>query len=154
MDTLGEAGVLSVNTEDAAVEDITVNGWEASLITTDVLQVVIPFPATTQILIVTFSTEDMLPDKEVFLRISEGISLYWWNIWFIKCQNYLGELLYEKFTKTFALLLAITLLSVITVSASTVSGVRSADIQPRYIGAHDAKEALIKAGKSQANKRR
>ena len=73
----------------------------------------------------------MLPDKEVFLRISEGISLYWRNIWFIKCQNYLGELLYEKFTKTFALLLAITLLSVITVSASTVSGVRSADIQPR-----------------------
>ena len=76
LDTLGEAGVLSVNTEDAAVEDITVNGWEASLITTDVLQVVIPFPETTQILIVTFSTEDMLPDKEVFLRISEGISLY------------------------------------------------------------------------------
>ncbi len=76
LDTLGEAGVLSVNTEDAAVEDITVNGWDASLITTDVLQVVIPFPETTQILIVTFSTEDMLPDREVFLRIVEGISLY------------------------------------------------------------------------------
>lgn len=51
-------------------------------------------------------------------------------------------MLYEKFTKTFALLLAITLLSVITVSASTVSGVRSADIQPRYIGAHDANSSL------------
>ena len=29
--TIGKAGVMSVNTEDAVVEDITVNGWDASL---------------------------------------------------------------------------------------------------------------------------
>lgn len=76
LDTLGEAGVLSVNTEDAAVEDITVNGWDASLITKDGFQLVIPFPETTQILSVIFATGDTLPDREVFLRIVEGISLY------------------------------------------------------------------------------
>lgn len=76
LDTLSQAGVLSVNTEDAEIEDITINGWDASLITTDHFQIVIHFPGTTQILHASFFTGDALPEKEVFLRIVEGISLY------------------------------------------------------------------------------
>ncbi len=74
--TIGKAGVMSVNTEDAVVEDITVNGWDASLITTDHIQVVIPFPERTQFLSVSFFTGEGLPEKEALLRIVEGISLY------------------------------------------------------------------------------
>ena len=74
--TLTPAGVWSFDTEDAVVEDITVNGWDASLITKDGFQLVIPFHETTQILRVIFATGDTLPDREVFLRIVEGISLY------------------------------------------------------------------------------
>lgn len=48
----------------------------------------------------------------------------------------------KRITKTFTLFLAITLLSIITVSASAVSGVQSADIQPRYIGAYDVNSDL------------
>ena len=73
---LGEAGVLSVNTEDAVVEKITVNRWDASLITTDHFPKVIPFPEKTQILSVSFLAGKTLPEKEVFPQIIEGISLY------------------------------------------------------------------------------
>lgn len=76
LDTLGEAGVLSVNTEDAIVEDITVNGWNASLITTDHVQIVIPFPEKMQILCVSFFTGEALPGRDTFLRIIESISLH------------------------------------------------------------------------------
>jgi hypothetical protein len=48
----------------------------------------------------------------------------------------------KRITKTFTLFLAITLLSIITVSASAVSGVQSADIQPRYIGVYNANSDL------------
>lgn len=76
LSTLTPAGVWSFDTEDAVVENITVNGWDASLITKDGFQLVIPFHETTQILRVIFATGDTLPDREVFLRIVEGISLY------------------------------------------------------------------------------
>lgn len=76
LDTLGEAGVMGVNTENAVVEDITVNGWKASLITTDHFRVAIPFPEKTQIFSVSYFTEETPPEKEEFLRIIEGISLF------------------------------------------------------------------------------
>lgn len=74
--TLGEAGVMGINTEDAVVEDITINDWNASLVTTDHFQVVIPFPEKKQIFCASFFTEETPPKKEEFLRIMEGISLY------------------------------------------------------------------------------
>lgn len=76
LDTLGETGVLDANTEDAVVEDITVNGWNASLITTDHFQIVILFPETRQILTASFFIGGALPEKEDFLRIVKGILLY------------------------------------------------------------------------------
>jgi hypothetical protein len=74
--SLGEAGVMGINTEDAVVEDITINEWNASLITTDHFQVIIPFPERKQFLCASFFTEETPPEKEELLRIIEGISLY------------------------------------------------------------------------------
>lgn len=76
--TLGEAGVMGINTEDAVVEDITINDWNASLITTDHFQVVIPFPEKKQIFCASFFTEDIFSESEKgeFLKILENVTLY------------------------------------------------------------------------------
>ena len=48
--TLGESGTVTADTEDALVEDITINGRAATFITKDYYQVVMPIEEKQQLL--------------------------------------------------------------------------------------------------------
>lgn len=64
---------ISIDTENADIEDITINGREAQLISKDYYQIVVPFPEKMQLLFVAFWSETDLPPKEEFTQIVEDI---------------------------------------------------------------------------------
>lgn len=80
--TITKSGVISVDTENATIEEITINGIEATLIIKeDHYQVVMPLPERGQMLLVglswiTSKYPTPMYTKEEFLRIVENITLY------------------------------------------------------------------------------
>ena len=79
--TITKSGVISVDTENATLEEITINGNEATLIIKDSYQIVMPLPERGQILLVSLSWitskyPTPMYTKEEFLRIVENITLY------------------------------------------------------------------------------
>ena len=74
--TLGESGTVTADTEDALVEDITINGRAATFITKDYYQVVMPIEEKQQLLCVAYWSETDPSTKELLIRIVENISLF------------------------------------------------------------------------------
>lgn len=74
--TLGESGTVTADTEDALVEDITINGRTATFITKDYYQVVMPIEEKQQLLCVAYWSETDPSTKELLIRIVENISLF------------------------------------------------------------------------------
>lgn len=81
LDTITESGVISVDTEDAVIEEIAVNGIVSTLIIKDYsYQVVMPLLERNQMLFVSLSwNPSNYPEfkytKDEFLRIVESITL-------------------------------------------------------------------------------
>jgi len=74
---VGKSGTVSIDTEDAEVENITINGREAAFNTKDYYQIVMPIPEKQQILCASYLSETELPPKEEFIKIVESITLSW-----------------------------------------------------------------------------
>ena len=80
--TITKSGVISVDTENATLEEITINGIEATLIIKeDHYQVVMLLPEKSQMLLVglswiTSKYPTPMYTKDEFLRIVENIILY------------------------------------------------------------------------------
>lgn len=75
LESFSENAVIGVNTEDAVVEEITVNGKPVSLITKENFQAVMSFPERRQMLFVVFYPQDITSEKEQFLKVLENIAL-------------------------------------------------------------------------------
>lgn len=67
------SGPVGIDTENADIEDITINGRDAQLISKDYYQIVVPFPENQQLLLVCFLSETDLPTKKEFIQIVEDI---------------------------------------------------------------------------------
>lgn len=74
--SLGENGVISIDTEKAIVEEIFINEQRATLFTKDYYRVVIPIPEKQQLFLIDFFSEISEYKKDEFLRIVESITLY------------------------------------------------------------------------------
>lgn len=72
---LGKSGVISIDTEDAVIENTTINGWDTTLVMKDYIQIAIPVPEREQFLtVVCFADADYL-SKDYLLRVVENITL-------------------------------------------------------------------------------
>lgn len=79
--TITKSGVISVDTENATLEEITINGIEATLTIKDFYQIAMPLPERGQMFLVSLSwitSKYPTPTytKDEFLQIVENITLY------------------------------------------------------------------------------
>lgn len=78
LESFSDSGVISIDTEDAFIEDITINGHSVTLITKDSFRATMMFPESRQMLFALFYPEDILSESEKgeFLKILESVTLY------------------------------------------------------------------------------
>lgn len=75
LETFSEGAVTSVDTEDAVVEEITINGQSITLVTKDYYHAIVSFPESRQMLFVVYHPNDVIPEKDNFIKILENITL-------------------------------------------------------------------------------
>lgn len=75
LETFYESAVTSVDTEDAVVEEITINGQSIILVTKDYYQAIMSFPESRQMLFVIYHPCDVIQEKVNLIKILENITL-------------------------------------------------------------------------------
>ena len=73
---ISESGNTGVDTENAIKENLDIKGRTATLVTKDYLELIIPIPERTQLLVIALWTNDFLIGREEVIRIAENIELF------------------------------------------------------------------------------
>lgn len=73
---ISKSGNTGVDTENAIKENLDIKGRTATLVTKDYLELIIPIPERTQLLVIALWTNDFLIGREEVIRIAENIELF------------------------------------------------------------------------------
>lgn len=73
--SLGESGTVTVDTEEAPIENIMINGRAATFITKDYYQLIMPIEENQQLLCIAYWSETDPSPKEFLIQIVENLSI-------------------------------------------------------------------------------